>query len=34
VKLLLLFGVVGAILLVDYYAEPIHEAADETASLS
>jgi hypothetical protein len=33
-KLLLLFIVVGAILLVAYFAESIHESADETASLS
>ncbi len=33
-KLLLLFVVVGTILLVDYFSEPTHESADETASLS
>ena len=33
-KLILLFLVVGAIVLVDYFAEPIRESADETASLS
>ena len=33
-KLLLLFIVVGAILLVAYVAEPVHESGDETASLS
>ena len=33
-KLLLLFVVVGAILLVDNFSEPIHELANETASLS
>ena len=33
-KLILLFLVVGAILLVDYFSEPAHESADETASLT
>ena len=33
-KLILLFFFVGAILLADYFGGPIHETADETASLS
>ena len=33
-KLLLLFLIVGAALLIDYFAEPVLESADEVATPS
>jgi hypothetical protein len=33
-KLLLLFVIVGVVLLMDYFAEPVLEPADEAASPS